>query len=220
MRSIIRVPSPKCLGAAQPSTKWDELAPTCKEEIRESLGQMSSSPEGPLCHYCESAIQWKSNRHSIEHLYPRNRFPDKTLEWSNLYLSCKTPDHCDQYKDAPGHQSYDPADLVRPDIDNPDAFFQFLPDGRVIPRSDIACTDRDRAETTISVLGLNAPRLVTRRRAVAAMAEAIVAGVAELEGLTPAERNELLLSEMQDANEIFSRLAHGTVARQFFIYFN
>ncbi|WP_234947616.1 retron system putative HNH endonuclease [Corynebacterium aquatimens] len=180
---------------------------------------MSESDEGSLCHYCERSIKWKKDRYSIDHLFPRHRFPDRTFDWANLYLSCKTPDHCEQYKDAPGHPDYDPADLVRPDVDDPDRFFQFLSDGRVIPRPGIREPDRHRAETTIEVLNLNCPRLVTSRRQVVSMAEAIVSEVMELSGLSPDEREELLRLEIRDARSDLSRIAHGTVARHYFFYF-
>ena len=219
MRALKRGDAPECLGHIQKDAKWDDFPPKCKKEVLDELRSMAAGTEGPFCHYCESLIVQGPDRHSIEHMYPRRRYPELTFDWSNLYLSCKTAAHCDQFKDGKGCPPYDPEDLLRPDVDDPDSFLQFLSSGEVIPREGLTPNDQHRAETTIRVLALNATDLRAQRHQTALIAKSFVDPVLEIEGWEENERQELLAEMIAEAEREMAGLAYSSVARHYFMYF-
>lgn len=173
MHQLQRGPAPQCLSGASKSLTWQTLGPECKAAVREALEEMQTSGRVLLCAYCECAIDGRSRNH-IEHLAPRWRFPQYGLSWPNLFLSCDNRNHCGRYKDHVV-KHYEPADVVHPDVEDPDDLLQFFTDGSVAPKAGISEGDRARALKTIEVLGLDAPTLVERRR------EAVRGAVADAE---------------------------------------
>lgn len=219
MRALTRGDAPECLGHTPKNAKWGDFDPKCKKEVLDELRSMAVGTEGPFCHYCESLLKQGQNRYSIDHMYPRHRYPARTFDWSNLYLSCKTAAHCDQFKDAKGCPPYEPEDLLRPDVDEPDSFLQFLSSGEVIPREGLTPSDQHRAETTIRVLALNATDLQARRQQTALIAKSYVDEVLEIEGWEESELQELLAGMIAEAEREMAGLAYSSVARHYFMYF-
>lgn len=219
MRALKRGDAPECLGHIPKDAEWGDFPPKCKQEVLDELRTMAAGTEGPFCHYCESLLKQGPNRHSIDHMYPRKSYPKLTFAWSNLYLSCKTADHCDQFKDATGRPPYNPKDLLRPDVDDPDSFLQFLSSGKVIPREGLMPDDLRRAETTIRVLALNAEDLQARRRQTASIAKSFVDEVLEIEGWEESERQALLVLMIAEAEREMAGLEYSSVARHYFMYF-
>lgn len=204
---------PECLAAVPAGTPWSSFGPPCKPKVRQALETMNTD-RGPaaLCSYCESLLTEASGAH-IEHLFPKSDHPDKTYRWDNLYLSCQSTDHCGHYKDSTAAPDYDPADLIQPDIDNPDDYLHFHSSGEVAVRSGLPDAERHRAQTTIAVLNLNAPSLVASRHAVASQIHAMILPDLELlELLDEDDLSELFSAEI----ESFRTGPHPTTARHFF----
>ncbi len=139
------------------SDKHGNPIPTIEE--RAEIWTALETMQGTRCAYCETIIS-EENRH-IEHFQQRNRYPQGTFEWKNLFGSCNQKGCCGDYKDKCGE--YDPADLIKPDVDNPEDFFLFTSDGSIQIRTELNTTDRKRAEETIRVFNLNQNRLINTR---------------------------------------------------------
>ena len=134
---------------------WSSLTYAERTDIREKLNAM----QGARCAYCEVAIG-PGNMH-IEHFQQRNPYPQGTFAWPNLFGSCNRSGTCGDHKDKCGH--YDPAVLVKPDVDNPDDFFVFAPDGNVSPRTGLPADMHHRAAETIRIFNLNGPEGALRQ---------------------------------------------------------
>jgi uncharacterized protein (TIGR02646 family) len=136
---------------------WSMASPTPAEraDIRERLSAM----QGDRCAYCEVALD-PDNWH-VEHFQQRNRCPQGTFAWPNLFGSCNRTGTCGDHKDKCGH--YAPAVLVKPDVDNPDDFFVFAPDGNVSPRKGLQSDPHHRAVETIRIFNLNGPQGALRQ---------------------------------------------------------
>jgi uncharacterized protein (TIGR02646 family) len=167
MRKIDRnaVTAPSCLANYNlPGQTWDDLTSPDKRIIRETLLQMQShSGKTPCCAYCESPLYNDSDGH-IEHFRRKNasHFPQFTFAWDNLFFSCNgsNSQHCGHYKDH-GAGVYRPADLIKPDIDDPDVFFFISSNGEIRVRNTPTPSTREKqhkehkAKETIRVFNLN-----------------------------------------------------------------
>ena len=131
---------------------WGDIDPHVRAATREALESMQTREGHVFCAYCEGEIH-DSHGH-IEHLAPRARFPERTFEWTNLFLSCDAGMHCGRYKDK-HDRSYEPDEVIHPDADEPDNFFFFSSTGDCEIRAGLSPTDRKRAELTLRVLNLN-----------------------------------------------------------------
>lgn len=136
---------------------WSMVSPTPAE--RADIWEKINAMQGARCAYCEVAMN-PDNRH-IEHFWQRNRYPQGTFAWSNLFGSCNRMGTCGDHKDTCG--LYDPAVLVKPDVDNPDDFFVFASDGNVSPRMGLLPGLHLRAVETIRIFNLNGPEGALRQ---------------------------------------------------------
>lgn len=125
--------------------RWSLTSPTLEERgyIWAKLDAMQSE----RCAYCEATID-SANRH-IEHFRQRQHYPQGTFDWHNLFGSC----HRHEYKDNCG--LYPHQDLIKPDIEDPEDYLVFTPNGSVQPRAHLDTRARNRAEQTIRILELN-----------------------------------------------------------------
>ena len=148
MHKLQRGETPDCLTKFQHGrNNWNDVSPEDKQEIWNALDSM----QGTRCAYCETAIH-DGSRH-IEHFRQKGRDPKGTFLWSNLFGSCNREDSCGKNKDRCGQ--YTPADLIKPDEDNPEKYLIFSPDGSVAPRHGLSPEDHRRASETIRILNLN-----------------------------------------------------------------
>lgn len=163
MHNLVRPIQPSCLNKYQHGLdNWRSVTPEHKSEIWSKLDEMQQH----RCAYCEAAIKTErlnSNAH-IEHLRQRRSFPQGTFLWSNLFGSCNRQDSCGKHKDnlAP----YNHQDLIKMDEEDPERFFDFLPDGNVVPVKGLRPEDKHRAEETIRVFNLNGALRQIRETAV------------------------------------------------------
>lgn len=158
MQHLIRPVAPPCLTQYRHGQhNWDSISPQEKAAIRQSLEEMQTG----LCAYCEVTLRaWH-----IEHFYTRDRYPQQTFDWGNLFGSCNSVESCGDYKDKKG-KPYQPQDLIHPCQHHPDTFLFFSRTGDVSPRTNLSPADLKRAQETIRVFNLNSPDLCERRAAV------------------------------------------------------
>lgn len=129
--------------------KWSMQSPTVPERVE--IWVKLEAMQGQRCAYCEAAMVVGDRE--IEHFRQRSRFPRGTYAWDNLFGSCKRPGTCGDHKDKCG--VYTHTDLIKPDIEDPEAFLVFSPDGSIHPRANLASADQHRAKETIRILNLN-----------------------------------------------------------------
>ena len=117
--------------------------------------------QGGLCCYCERRID-ESNSH-IEHFRPQSVFTNESLEYGNMLCSCfrevkkGTELHCGHLKG----EWFDENLLISPLDSICESRFAFELDGRMMQSK----TDDTAAQTTIERLGLNAGKLIAKRKA-------------------------------------------------------
>lgn len=180
------VPAPVCLGEWDYNQKtWADFhaeGADCKRQVRLALqriqGQQIATDDandeaefiiGLRCAYCEGPIRHGGH---LEHFRRKSRshpngYPELTFVWENLFLACDSQNHCGHYKDRPSADAYDPEDLIKPDIHDPDAFLYFHSSGAVMVRNTReGMTDQERrcASETIRVFNLDCGKLQGERR--------------------------------------------------------
>lgn len=157
MRQLIRGKAPGCLKSYRHGThNWDAVTKTDKDDIWTELGVMQDQ----RCAYCEGNMATE-DRH-IEHFRQKGRDPQQTFAWSNLFGSCNRENSCGKHKDRIG--TYPPAVLIKPDIEDPERFLVFTPDGGVSPRKGLSAADENRARETIRIFNLDTALKPIRHR--------------------------------------------------------
>lgn len=204
------VAKPTCLASYNyQQHTWEDVSASDKRQIRNSLKKMQAC----RCVYCEGSIY--SNNGHIEHFRRKNQahFPELSFAWCNLFLSCDSLQHCGHHKDRPSTGCYNPADLVKPDKDDPDQFFYFHSSGEIRPRSGIDTGQSTRATETIRVFNLNCGKLrADRRRALRRYQERALGFIEELMELEEEARQLFISEEIKDTRAD----PHWTVIRHFF----
>ncbi|MGM0694045.1 MAG: retron Ec78 anti-phage system effector HNH endonuclease PtuB [Pseudomonadota bacterium] len=192
MHKLGRPEAPKCLSRFRHGRdNWRrDVSPDDKSEIWEKLEAM----QGQRCAYCEDKLP-EGSRH-IEHFRQQSRYPQGTFQWDNLFGSCEKQDSCGRRKDR---TTYRDGDILKPDVDDPDDFLQFLADGRIVPRSDLSAVERHRAEETLRVLDLHHERGALRQMRWSAM-QGYLRSVQDLKELAESDENmyfEYLQEELE-----------------------
>lgn len=142
-------PELKRLHRECPHGPWDASVP--RQEIKEALQGM----QGSLCAYCECKVE--SDGH-IEHFRRRADHPELTLDWNNLYYSCSNPNSCGKFKDLRANRPIPYNDLIDPCQEDPEEFFDFLSDGKIVPKRDLSPDQSKKALTTIATFNLQSLR--------------------------------------------------------------
>ncbi len=88
-----------------------------------------------LCAYCEKEIDENPKNSNIDHFKTRNLFPELTLEYSNLLVSCNTEERCSSFKDTHIKSREEYKNIVNPVVENPNDFFDYLPTGEIIAKN-------------------------------------------------------------------------------------
>lgn len=142
-------PAPVCLSHYRHGlNNWKSLNPTDKQEIHQALETL----QGKRCAYCECDLDQHGEH--IEHFRQRDRYPKGTFDWDNLFWSCLRDDSCGQHKDRCG--MYNHADLIKPDIEDPEHFFLFVVDGSITVRASLMDAEKHRANETLRIFNLDA----------------------------------------------------------------
>lgn len=159
MNKLIRGAQPLCLAAgcqewtdryltarfSDPAASFSWYSRNCYQHIRMALLEMTQDH----CAFCDGFLGTEA-RETVEHFRPKSRYPQQAFQWINLFPCC---DKCQSAK----QEKYDEL-LLKPD----DADYQFAryficnyASGELHPAPDISVFDRQRAEKTIELYGLN-----------------------------------------------------------------
>lgn len=211
MHKLDRGTAPTCLSHySHVHDNWSIVPDTDKRLIWVYLDTM----QGNRCAYCEADLS-NGNKH-IEHFVQRSRNQTLTFDWSNLFGSCNREDSCGKHKDNCG--VYNRADLIKPDIEDPEDFFIFIQDGTISIRDDLSPNNKIRASETLRIFNLddtNGPLRRMRQQAAAGYvqtAEEIYALAAEW---PEEEWLPILEEELNDtANLPFATVIKYTLTRQ------
>ncbi|EGQ7953937.1 TIGR02646 family protein [Vibrio vulnificus] len=164
MRKLSRpMPEPVGLSGYNHNTqKWTINSPdsACRTAIWDKLNAMQNG----FCVYCES-VAIRGNGH-VEHFFHKGQKPDGstpykhlTFQWTNLFGCCgvSSSDTCGHYKDREGENGpgqYDSNDIIKPDVDDPMLFFNYLDTGVIEVKTGLSPHDQKRAAETLRVLNL------------------------------------------------------------------
>lgn len=162
MRKIIRGDAPPCLVAgckawtdryltartANPAEKFSWYSKACYDSTRSALLTMTQDH----CAFCDGFVG-NEGRETVEHFRPKSQFPQEAFLWTNLLPCC---DVCQSAK----LEKYDDL-LLKPD-DGGYAFERYFicnyAEGELQPAPGIKSLERVRAEKTIALYALNAPK--------------------------------------------------------------
>ena len=132
----------------------------------EILSGAKHEEQDGFCGYCECEL--RANDGHIDHFYQRSKCPQRTWDWDNMVLSCKSNDHCGRYKDAKG--GIPSGELIDPhsEKEDPRELIAFVLGDRS-SRENNRVTARPvggnlRADNTIRALNLNDRKLSETRR--------------------------------------------------------
>jgi len=138
----------------------EESIISIRAELREDI---LNREQKNLCAYCEKKISSNPNISNIDHFKTRNLFPEKTLDYNNLLVSCNAKDRCSTLKDNNKSllkRKEDYENTVNPTIENPNEFFDYLLSGEIVPLNQ-------KAQFTIEIFNLNHQSLYDERKILA-----------------------------------------------------
>jgi uncharacterized protein (TIGR02646 family) len=204
------VPVPACLADPPEGWTYADLRGADKSEIRDALLAMQAQ----RCAYCERRTGDDGRVHGhIEHLWPRSKFPDRSLDWDNMFWSCMDERTCGKFKDnckwSDGRLKFNPADIIDPAQDDPEEYLLFVSDGTVTPRPGLEPAKRRRAEETIRVFQLNESAYLAKSRHDAI--QPYLSAVTMLAELNPAVLSAYVAREIAQV----SPRPHSTAIRHF-----
>jgi len=131
------------------SDAWNnEEIKNIRSQIREYI---LTEEQNKICIYCEKSIDSDPKNSNIDHfkLKAGHLFPEKTLDYANLVVSCNTNNRCSKHKDKHIKSKDDYANIVNPVIENPDDYFDYLLTGEIIAKDN-----NQKAEFTIDIFQL------------------------------------------------------------------
>ncbi|QCI28548.1 retron system putative HNH endonuclease [Caminibacter pacificus] len=142
------------------SKAWeDENIKQIKSQLREYI----ISEQKFLCAYCERKLENLTNL-SIDHFKKRNLFPDLTLDYNNLFVSCDSATHCERHKDSFSINKEEFKYLIHPVFNNPEYFFEYDLTGHILPKDDLSEFNKKKADFTIKAFNLNDKSLIEDRK--------------------------------------------------------
>jgi len=156
IKAKLKVKQPKI------SSAWsDNEIENIRSKLREHI---LLEEQDLLCAYCEKEIDDNSKNSNIDHfrLKAGHIFPEKTLDYSNLLVSCNTKGRCSDYKDKHIKSKDDYENIINPITENPDDFFDYLNTGRIV-----AIDNNPKAVFTIDIFQLEQPSLIRQRKEIA-----------------------------------------------------
>jgi uncharacterized protein (TIGR02646 family) len=135
------------------STAWRELA-----DIREDLrSHILGQEQGAMCIYCEKKITADSQKSNIDHYKTRKLYPELTLDYENLFVSCNHNAHCSSHKDRLPLQKEDYQNILNPLSEELENAFDYTSFGEIEPLNK-------KVEFTQDSFNLNHISLVEERK--------------------------------------------------------
>jgi len=98
MRKIVKCIEPDALTVwkrQHPKGCYDDLEKTKQHGIRQAIRQTCLIEQYYLCAYCCKPIGIKQSDCMNEHVEARDIAPQRSLDFSNIVASCRTPNQCD-----------------------------------------------------------------------------------------------------------------------------
>ena len=200
----------KSLGNEDWEPSWSNLRDDRQSNLKPktTLHQSLIDEQGYICCYCGRRID-RTISH-IEHLKPRQLYPELSLDYYNLLASCpgyleeedikalteaQAPQkHCGQFKD----NWYDDKLTVTPLMSDCEDYFRYTAFGEILPTNDLE--KKQAAQETIKRLGLNQHALERERR------KSIEAILLDIDSLNAEELEKLIYAyEKLDENGKFFR---------------
>lgn len=164
-----------------PKVKWaweDRAIRKISEKLREYI---LLDEQNLCCAYCQKEIDASKYCSNIDHFKTRNLFPELTLEYNNLLVSCNTKNRCSSSKDSQTSilkTREDYKKIVNPVSDNPDEYFDYLATGEIIGKNE-------KAQFTIELFNLKDTSLTQCRLEVAKVLVSIDLSVEEICDILP-----------------------------------
>jgi uncharacterized protein (TIGR02646 family) len=132
----------------------DENIASIREMLREDI---LIKEQNSLCIYCEKKISSDVKKANIDHFKTRNLFPEESLIYDNLLVSCNTYNRCSSFKDNHVKSKIEYKNIVNPVIDNPEDYFDYLLTGEIIAKNE-------KGQFTIELFALDSKVLLETRQ--------------------------------------------------------
>ncbi|WP_336018494.1 retron system putative HNH endonuclease [Fusobacterium polymorphum] len=135
---------------------WKDF--TSESEIKKLLKEaLLEEQENSCCPYCETEINLNDSQ--IEHIKPKDKFPELLIDYKNLIICCLENKRCGNSKANKWDELF-----IDPVTENPEDYFKYdIKTGKII--SIFKDGEKyEKAEYTIDLLNLNDNRLCNIRR--------------------------------------------------------
>ncbi|WYE87069.1 TIGR02646 family protein [Fusobacterium polymorphum] len=135
---------------------WKDF--TSESEIKKLLKEaLLEEQENSCCPYCE--IEINLNDSQIEHIKPKDKFPELLIDYRNLIICCLESKRCGNSKANKWDKLF-----INPVTENPEDYFKYdIKTGKIIPIFKEK-EKFEKAEYTINLLNLNDNRLCEIRK--------------------------------------------------------
>lgn len=137
-----------------------------KEFVKDSLLEEQFG----LCCYSELRADLEGIGYHIEHIEPKSKYPLRTFDYLNLAASALSSADLenraknDVFGGHAKNNDYDPSLFISCHDKDCARYFSYLSDGRVVPNDKLSDSEKKQANYTITLLNLNSPYLVNRRK--------------------------------------------------------
>ncbi|MCK4762274.1 MAG: TIGR02646 family protein [Candidatus Aminicenantes bacterium] len=126
--------------------KWIKNNKGYSLELRKYL---LAEEQWKVCCYCEKTVSESPESSHIDHIRPKDKFPDLIHDYDNLTVSCQTKKRCGHAKGNKFDENF-----IVPTEDSPGDYLTYSPNGEIRP-----VENNKRGRETIDILHLNAPKL-------------------------------------------------------------
>lgn len=197
---------------------WGNVKPKHKKKIWNEIDLFQEK----FCVYCERpAAQGNDTTGHIEHFYNKGNVNYKclTFDWKNLFGCCPSTNHCGHFKDQLINgvpRVYDANLLVKPDVDDPNEYLQFLSTGNVEPKEGLDVNKRNRARVTINILNLDCALLIASRSSVIKNFQERVLALDELKSNSALDEDEYIQLYLEIQSDVSSSIHRTAVAQVIF----
>ena len=143
---------------------WEDIDPTVSKESR---CHILLNEQDSLSGYTEKLLNLDKGNLHIDHFYKRSLFNANVFDWNNLVVDEHSPYYGADYKDnnrehcVKSRQDYNM--IINPVNEDPHDFFEYLLNGRIVPKAELNELDTQKALRTIEVFNLNHPSLIESR---------------------------------------------------------
>jgi uncharacterized protein (TIGR02646 family) len=152
---------------------WTPAYQNMPGDVKDSLHLALLREQGYVCSYCGQKLHGRGDSH-IDHFWPQTDFPERALDYTNLFASCGPPGRPGSPKNLPSTCGdakkawFHCTDYIMPSDSDCEYHFKYGGSGSISPAmaGDVA------AENMISHLRLGDPSLVNERSVLIALLEA------------------------------------------------